>query len=132
MNNIEEIIAKIKNNKYEIKLSYPKRPEGYKKENYVYNENKSVKWNREHRLELEENYKNELTKYVESSNQKELEFKQDVINYIINTTDFTKEQAKLIFKRAWVNEHSEGYENVAWEVEDLKNWVLEIINKGVE
>lgn len=51
--NLDELIENVKNGGYKVKVEYPKRPEGYKRENYVYDENKSVKWNREHREKLE-------------------------------------------------------------------------------
>ena len=48
---------------YNNKMEFPKKPEGYRKEGYVYDEDQSVKWNREHRESLELEYQEGLSNY---------------------------------------------------------------------
>lgn len=115
--NLDELIENVKNEGYKVKVEYPKRPEGYKRENYVYDENKSVKWNREHREKLEKEYSDSLKAYLKRSTDLELQFKEDLITLEMKRYKINKDQANLVYKRAWEDGHSEGYEEVINQVE---------------
>ena len=72
MRNLDELIDAIKNDNYKVKMEYPKRPEGYKKENYVYDENQTVKWNREHQEILSQKYQQDLKDFHGETSNKEI------------------------------------------------------------
>ncbi|WP_304393150.1 hypothetical protein [uncultured Clostridium sp.] len=110
--NIEDIKNNVKNNKYTVKMEYPKRPEGYKKENYVYDEEKSVRWNREHQEELTNEYIDKLNDYHKETSRIETEFVEDLITAIKDEYKFTEIQATNIYKLAWEDGHSDGLETV--------------------
>lgn len=115
---INKSFKEIKNNitAYENSLEYPKKPEGYRKENYVYDENKSVKWNREHREELEKEYEEKRDRYRKEDYDLELQFKEDMINATKKEFNLNEKQAELIFNRSWEEGHSDGYESVVDEM----------------
>lgn len=115
---VNKSFKEIKNNitAYENSLEYPKKPEGYRKENYVYDENRSVKWNREHREELEKEYEEKRDRYRKEGYDLELQFKEDMINATKEEFNLNEKQAELIFNRSWEEGHSDGYESVVDEM----------------
>lgn len=124
----EDIKENIKNGEYENKGTRPVKPEGYKKENYVYDEEKSVKWNREHRIELEQEYENEWKVYRYEATNAEIKFKNDLIKSIMNEADLEEEQARVVYNKAYEDGHSEGLEEVVNKSEEYSRFVLEVIN----
>lgn len=124
----EDIKENIKNGEYENKGTRPVKPEGYKKENYVYDEEKSVKWNREHRIELEQEYENEWKVYRYEATNAEIKFKNDLIKAIMNEADLEEEQARIVYNKAYEDGHSEGLEEVVNKSEEYSRFVLEVIN----
>lgn len=111
----EKIKNKIKLEEYTNKMGYPKKPEGYKKENYIYNENQSVKWNKEHQIELTNQYIEELMNFQEETNRLQLEFREQLIASIMIEFNFNKELSKYVYSLAWDERHSEGLESVVDE-----------------
>lgn len=113
------MLEKIKNNieleKYTNKMKYPKKPEGYKEKNYIYDENQSVKWNEEHQVELTNKYIEELMKFQEETNRLQLEFREQLIASIIVEFNFNKAIAKIIYKVGWEEGHSTGLLSVVEE-----------------
>lgn len=126
MKAIIDMIENIDN--YNIKLKYPKRPDGYNNENYVYDENKTVKWNREHRLELIEKYKKEQNIYNEEKNNIEHKFKSDLVELIKNEYNFSYAQSNIIFSKAWEQGHSDGLISVINEARYLSDILYEMLN----
>lgn len=124
----ENIIENINKNEYANKVTRPTKPEGYKKENYVYDEEKSVRWNKEHRLELEEKWNQEWSRYLKGANQAEIEFKNDLIKAIMKFADVVEEQAKVIYSRAYEEDHSNGLEAIVNKAQELSEFILDVIN----
>lgn len=81
-------------------------------DNWVFDENKTVKWNRE-KLETEnakikaynENLRNNRTTGVEG-------FRKDLQEVISNELGFNQEQARVIYRHAWEEGHSSGFSEV--------------------
>ena len=127
MRNLDELIDAIKNDDYKVKMEYPKRPEGYKKENYVYDENQTVKWNREHQEILSKKYQQDLKDFHGETSNKEINFKNDFINSIVNEYKLSDKTANLIYNKSWDQGHAEGLLSVVYEAKDLLDFVVEII-----
>lgn len=125
---LETINEKVYNNEYTVKLEYPKRPEGYKKENYVYDENQTVKWNREHQEELANKYQEELQKYHNVANQMETQFVNDLIEALMTNYKFTEVQAKNIYKKAWEEGHADGLSAVIGFAIDFADFTKSQLN----
>lgn len=128
MISFEGIIEKIESGYYNNPLKRPVKPEGYGKENYVYNEEESVRWNREHRIELENKWKEEWKIYMEAGSKKEKELKNNIIEAIANYSDLTESQAEVIYNKAWENEHDEGIIQVINESRELSDFISEVIS----
>lgn len=123
---------KVLNEDYVFKGKRPEKPEGYKQANYVYDENKSVKWNREHQQELETKYASEIKEYTSKSNAKYKEFYYDVLKVLSEEFRFNAKQAEIIFSRAYDDSHDVGLLGVANRAEDLADMVEDIINEILE
>lgn len=128
---IEDVLDKVKNKDYQPKVEYPIRPEGYKKENYVYDENQTVKWNREHREELEKEYQEKLKEYNNISNSKEKEFFLDLSKAIHNRYNLSIPTVELIINNSWEKGHADGYDeviNYVYEFADFAEYVVKHID----
>lgn len=130
----------IEKGKYNVDTEHPKKPEGFtyahKDENgvrqfkdvYIYDENKSIKWNREYRENLVNNYYNEIDIFHNLCNQKELEFKKDLINALIEEYELTGNQAGNVYTRAWEDGHSDGLIQVVYEAIDYAEFARDILD----
>lgn len=125
---MEDLERKVIADGYRIFVELPKKPEGYKKENYVYDENKTVKWNREHQEELEEEYLNKRHEFQLASNAKETEFGLDVRKALHEEYRLSVKHADMIASRAWEEGHDSGLLEVVNQARDLAEFVTDIIN----
>ncbi len=117
--NYNNIRNKINNDEYVDKPITPL----YNK-NYIFDENKSVKWNR---LKVDE-----LNKKAELANKNRFSgtqaFKADIVKYI-KTHGLNETQSNKIMDKAWEDSHSYGYLSVLETADDLVDFVLQIIGK---
>lgn len=118
--NYENIIEKINNGDYDIKNTLNKKQYP---ENYVFDENKSVKWNKEEVVRQNE----EIKKAIKSKFDGQKQFKRDAIQYILSGNKLNEKQAERIYEKGWEDGHSSGYHNVMIEIEDLINFIEDII-----
>jgi len=117
--NYENIVNKINNGAYNVKT---KRTEKEFKENHIFDEDKSVKWNREEVIRRNELIKNAVRPIYKD------EFKEDLIEYILGYEVISnKTQAERIYAKAWEDGHIYGFYNVLQELEDLMDFVEDII-----
>lgn len=115
---IEEIIA--------IREAYLKENKVKRySENHIFDENKSVKWNRE-----EVKRKNELYRSIRDVER----FYNDIIVYaikqdIIDTYGINKDQSNIIFERAYDKYHSDGFIYILYESIDLADFYFRLKEK---
>lgn len=124
MKTLNEILENI--NEYEFKGTKPQKPEGYRIENYVYNEEKSVRWNREHREQLIKEYEEEYEKYRNNLNKSRNILLNDIIIAIQNEFNFNEEQAEKIYSLAYEESHSEGINEVINKAKEISENIIEI------
>lgn len=124
MRTLNEILENI--NEYEFKGTKPQKPEGYRIENYVYDEEKSVRWNREHREQLIKEYEEEYEKYRNNLNKSRNTLLNDIIIAIQNEFNFNEEQAEKIYSLAYEESHSEGINEVINKVKEISENIIEI------
>lgn len=122
----------IKNNKYVNTLERPKKPEGYKKDNYVYNENKSVKWNKEHQKELTDKYIKDFNMYHLKSVDLEKQFINDLKFAILNQYNLTLANAELLANIAYEESHSEGLNAIVTTAKDLGSLATLILENEIK
>lgn len=123
-----EIIDKINNKEYEAKLEYPRgkrhRPDT------VIDEDKSVKWNREEVERINNESHKAREAYRNSIYEGELRFKEDVASHLEYLYDgsLNKTQAAEIVRRAWMEDHSEGFLSVLDTADELAVFLIEVID----
>ena len=107
---IEDVRANVRAGMYDE----PRRPESTreKAETYVFDENKSVKENREMVEAYNKQVKLNLMQYHNDCAQKYQDFKNDLIAAIQNDYNFNPVQAEVIYNEAYDDGHSYGYEEV--------------------
>lgn len=77
---------------------------------YVFDENKSVKWNREQVKEFNQGVPAEIRRRKEAQIQKDEEFKSDCIRAIRDDYNFGEGTANKIFVYCYAKYHSNMYE----------------------
>ena len=122
----------IKNNKYVNTLERPKTPEGYKKDNYVYDENKSVKWNKDHQKELTDKYIKDFNLYYSKSLDLEKQFINDLKSAISIQFNLTSKNAELLANVAYDESHSEGLSSIVVTARDLGELANLIIKNEIK
>ena len=122
----------IENNKYVNTLERPKKPEGYKKDNYVYDENKSVKWNKEHQEELTDKYIKDFNMYHLKSVDLEKQFMNDLKLAILNQYNLTLANAELLANIAYEESHPEGLNAIVTTAKDLGSLATLIIENEIK
>lgn len=122
----------IKNNKYVNTLERPKKPEGYKKDNYVYDENKSVKWNKDHQKELTDKYIKDFNLYYSKSLDLEKQFINDLKSAISIQFNLTSKNAELLANVAYDESHSEGLNAIVTTAKDLGSLATLILENEIK
>lgn len=130
--NLDMLDDNIKNNKYVNTLERPKKPEGYKKDNYVYDENKSVKWNKEHQKELTDKYIKDFNMYHLKSVDLEKQFINDLKFAILNQYNLTLANAELLANIAYEESHSEGLNAIVTTAKDLGSLATLILENEIK
>ena len=98
-------------------------------ENHIFDENMSVKWNREEAVRRNQAYKDALNAYYAIQNEKDREFQEDLILAIMNDTNFPRAKAKMIFSKAYDTGHIGGYYEVVSDAMELADFVYDFIRK---
>lgn len=103
-NSVEEVGTAYRNEHYSNKLEYPSAR--YFKENQIFDEEKSVKWNREERERRIEAANKKREEYNKEQVRLNKMLKEDIIAAILNEYDFNEKQAEKIYDYAYEEKHS--------------------------
>lgn len=110
---------KINANTYTNKLPYPRKNTEILKDDYVTDENKSVKWNREQVQLNRETYRKSLKQYYDENNRLTQLFFEDLIYVLTSEFKFSDKASRYLLNIAWEDEHSSGLESVVDKLVDL-------------
>lgn len=105
---IEQVKMQYMMGKYDIDFSAFNTT--YLDNGYVFDENKSVKWNREQVKEFNRGVPAEIRRRKEAQIQKDEEFKSDCIRAIRDDYNFGEGTANKIFVYCYAKYHSNMYE----------------------
>lgn len=105
---IEQVKMQYMMGKYDIDFSAFNTT--YLDTGYVFDENKSVKWNREQVKEFNQGVPAEIRRRKEAQIQKDEEFKSDCIRAIRDDYNFGEGTANKIFVYCYAKYHSNMYE----------------------
>lgn len=89
------------------------------KEGTIFDENKSVKWNREEVNRLNDIYNEEVKELNRKKNAMYNEVYNDIIEYIIKETNVKKNMAIKIYDYVYSKYHAFGICNTLIELDDL-------------
>jgi hypothetical protein len=126
MKTADEIRESIKNRDYENQIPYPTSKKV--RQDNVFDENQSVKWNKEmieaHNKVVDE----EFAKYRKG--EYKANFYDDCVEYIMGC-NFTKKQASLIYSKISERYRDDGYGTMIDFIEYELDYVDEILKAGV-
>lgn len=100
--NIEEIRNKYNNGDYTYKVELPEKVN----ESHVFDENLSVKQNREMVIEYNANVSKIRQDYIRKNTELFAEMRTDVIEYIMCEYGFAENVSKIIESHVYIEEHS--------------------------
>lgn len=120
-------IMKIKNNwdnnEYKNKMDYPKNKY---KEGHIFDENQSVKWNKEEVIRHNELIDIKKKEYQAESNRLNSKLWNDVVEALMEDYNFNKAQAEKIWSFAYAEKHSYMGDTFGY-AEELADLVSDII-----
>ena len=120
----DEIAAKINARAYEPKMAFPK-PQYAR--NHIFDEEKSVRWNREQEELHAEEYKKQLDAYRESANAGSRQFKEDVLLMLEENYGLNKKQLDIVYAAAYDDGHSAGFREVLYYANQYADCARDII-----
>ena len=126
--NYETIINNINSGAYNNKMKYPM--DAFLSENYIFDENLSVKENRKMVEEHNQKIKDEKQKYRNETIRITDKFHKDVVDYLIQNFKLNKAQAELILSNAYEDGHSGGYYEVFHNADTMVDRYIDILNVG--
>lgn len=123
---IAEIRDNYNNGYYTCQMKIPTRV----KDNHVFDENLSVKRNREmvmeHNKEVENIKKEKMNKQAELHKQ----LTNDVVEYIVDSYDISREQACIVERFVYMEKHSFMCDYFSW-IDEVSQMVEEIVRVGM-
>lgn len=124
MKTLEDVRTDYNNGEYKNTMEYPNKSKY--KEDYIFDENKTVKWNRE--MVIKENEFIDLYKrtYRDESNRLNNKLYEDAVESLMDEYGFNKKQAEKIWGYAYAEKHS--YMNDVFSfAEELADIIEEVI-----
>lgn len=123
----EDVKSNIRSGIYENKMDFPKTSR-YKYD-YVFDENQSVKWNREEAQRQNKMITDATEQYYDESNKLSKQFEKDLTRAIIEFLGISASKANFIFNKAYDNTHGSGYLDVVLVAEDLSDLVYDVMRE---
>lgn len=127
--NFEKLLSNLNDGVYTNNLEYPSRSKFKKlRTDYVFDENLSVKKNREMVLKHNEEIESLYAKYETETNRINDIFYSDLIKALKNNYSFNDKICEKIFAKAYQDAHSEGKYSIIQKVEEYADFIDEILN----
>lgn len=122
---IDELYNNISAGQYDSSMPYPSGKRY--PEDHVFDEEKSVRWNREKVAEENKKRQQDLADYRASVRAGEDAFRNDVVSFIETEYGLNKVQAQAVFSLAYEHGHSAGFEEVLIHVQSFGSFAGDII-----
>lgn len=106
----EQVLQMTRNGEFENKVPYPNT--SFLKEGDVFDEEKSVRWNKEQVTIYNDGIKNQRKEYKRGETEAHKLFTNSLISAIMNDTGLSLEKAEIIYEKAYSDGHSGGYEDI--------------------
>lgn len=98
-----EIISDFSAGAYNSALPYPT---GKFRENHVFDEEQSIKWNKEEVVRRNNEYEQQRNEYRDDKNRLEKLLKDDMVYNLVYDFDLNQEQAEYTYDIAYAEKHS--------------------------
>lgn len=121
---IDDISSKYRNGDYDNKMESPYSLRKYR-EDYVFDEDQSVKWNREEVIRKNKKVQDKKDTYKAESSRLQNQLNDDIIKAIMFEYGFNEEQAQIINGHAYDKHHSSGY----YEILNCLNEICDIFQR---
>ena len=118
---IHDVAQLVENGVYEVKIERSK----ILSENFIFDENKSVKWNKEKVIQTNSENKLKLLSSLDLSKKMKHEMLEDLAIAVSFENNFTNKQSDLIVAKAWIAGHDSGIKEVVSIIEDLVDFITE-------
>ena len=122
---IDELYNNISAGQYGSSVPYPSGK--HYPEDHIFDEEKSVRWNREKVVEENNKHQQDLADYCASVRAGEDAFRNDVVSFIETEYGLNKAQAQAVFSLAYEHGHSVGFEEVLTHVQSFGSFAGDII-----
>ena len=118
---IHDVVYLVETGAYEVKVqTFKALPE-----NFIIDENKSVKWNRYEVENLNSENKAKTIANINLQKKMKNEILEDLAIALSLEHNFTNAQSDTIVLKAWLEGHSTGIRGVVHIIEDLVNFISE-------
>lgn len=116
---IQDVVQLVEKGIYDVKIvKFPTIAA-----DFIFDENESVKWNKEKVEEMNSKNKAKTQELIELRKKMKNEMFEDLAIAVSFQTNFTNEQADLIVHKAWMEGHSAGIREVVCVIEELIDFV---------
>lgn len=116
---IQDVVQLVEKGIYDVKIvKFPTIAA-----DFIFDENESVKWNKEKVEEMNSKNKAKTQELIELRKKMKNEMFEDLAIAVSFQTNFTNKQADLIVHKAWMEGHSAGIREVVCVIEELIDFV---------
>jgi len=122
---LEEIEQKWKNGDYKVKINFLANKKPYES-NHIFDDNQSVKWNKEQVAIENEKIEKSKAEYREDKIILEGRFTNDIIAALMNSYGFNFKQAQKIENRVYSDHHHDMINNYFFYLADTADFINEI------
>lgn len=128
MKSVDDIIGAVRNGAYKSKLPFPSTPPW--DVDHVFDEEQSVRWNREQAKRLNDARKRQRDDWYADQALCDARFRNDLIAAIAYEYDLNAAQSSVVFDKAYDEGHSAGYEEVCLEAHSFAGFARKILEKS--
>ena len=101
-------------------------------ENHIFDEEKSVRWNKEEVIRQNEKIDDEIKRANDDYSKANDKFQAFLVNHVFETYGFTKEMIKVAWDKAYEQSHSYGFNEVVETFEEYLDFSLEMITLSLK
>lgn len=120
-----EIINNIENGAYKPTMAYP--TERFFKDGHIFDENQTVKWNREKVLSENQRIRNAKEAYRDEENRKNQQFRDDLLSVLQEEYGLSPACAAVVFSKAEDDGHWAGFHEVVSQAQILADFAVDIL-----
>ena len=103
------------------------QPSGFFKDSHIFDENQTVKWNREKVLSENQRIRNAKEAYRDEENRKNQQFRDDLLSVLQEEYGLSPACAAVVFSKAEDDGHWAGFHEVVSQAQILADFAVDIL-----